>query len=129
MDDLAYGYKPNTNQLDFVSDNVAASNYTEDIDGQAAGNYQYDAIGNLTSDVTGKISNISWTVYGKIAAITKTDGSIIRYTYYASGNRICKTANGVETWYVRDATGNTMAVYTKTATATLTQYMYMAAVV
>ncbi|WP_165798557.1 DUF4225 domain-containing protein [Chitinophaga costaii] len=30
-----------------------------------------------------------------------------------SGNRISKTVNGVLTWYVRDATGNVMSIYTR----------------
>jgi RHS repeat-associated protein len=108
-----------TNQLSFVSDNVAASNYTEDIDGQADKNYEYDAIGNLIKDVKDSISAIEWTVYGKIKKVTKTNGTVIDYTYDAGGNRISKkvlsTINNqpstVTTWYVRDASGNVMSVY------------------
>lgn len=67
----------------------------------------------------GGISKISWTVYGKIQTITKTDGSVINYTYDASGNRISKTvqstnegvASTVSTYYVRDASGNVMSIY------------------
>ncbi|WP_090655307.1 RHS repeat domain-containing protein [Parafilimonas terrae] len=36
------------------------------------------------------ITNISWTVYGKINSITR-GGSTITYTYDAAGNRISKT--------------------------------------
>ena len=35
--------------------------------------------------------------------------------YNATGNRINKTVNGKETWYVRDAQGNVMSVYDKDA--------------
>ncbi len=121
MDNMTYSYKPNTNQLDKVVD-VAADEtvnyerYNDIKQGQNSGNYQYDAIGNLISDASEGISNISWTVYGKIATLTKT-GSTINYTYDASGNRISKqvTTGSVTktTWYVRDASGNVMAVYTK----------------
>ncbi|RFM32358.1 hypothetical protein DXN04_21970 [Chitinophaga silvisoli] len=113
MDSMRYTYKTGTNQLDFVYDSVGASNYENDIDGQTAGNYQYDAIGNLRSDQGAGIDSIEWTVYGKISRIKKSNGSEIRYTYDVGGNRISKRVNGVETWYVRDAAGNVMSIYTK----------------
>jgi RHS repeat-associated protein len=89
---------------------VAAGNYTSDIDNQGTDNYDYDAIGNLTRDTKEGISNITWSVYGKILSVTKNSGTIT-YTYDASGNRISKTFSGKTTWYVRDASGNVMAVY------------------
>lgn len=113
MDNLTYTYKAGKNQLDFVADTVNAVNYDEDIDSQSAGNFAYDSTGNLIKDNAGGISNVVWTVYGKIASVTKTDGTTISYTYDASGYRISETANGVQTWYVRDATGNAISVYTK----------------
>ncbi|SEN27292.1 YD repeat-containing protein [Chitinophaga rupis] len=58
------------------------------------------------------INNIEWTVYGKIKGISKTNGVDITYTYDAAGNRISKDVKGQQTWYVRDATGNIMSVYT-----------------
>lgn len=65
---LTYTYKPGTNQLDKIVD-AATGDYDRYRDikkGQASGNYQYDAIGNLISDVSEGITNINWTVYGKI---------------------------------------------------------------
>ena len=137
MDDLTYQYEKDatgnilSNKLRYVHDQVADGNYTEDINNQttltllqvqnersasvSSDNYQYDAIGNLIKDTKEAITNITWTVYGKIQSITKTTGAI-SYTYDASGNRISKLANGIETWYVRDASGNVMSVYTKDAT-------------
>lgn len=113
MDNLTYHYKTGTNKLDFIHDSVDSSYYDVDIDRQFAGNYKYDSIGNLVRDSAAKIADIQWTVYGKISSITKDDGSVIRYTYDASGNRISKQVGSVYTWYVRDATGNVMAVYTQ----------------
>lgn len=113
MDSLVYNYKPGTNKLDYVHDTIAASEYNVDIDGQVAGNYVYDSIGNLIKDVKEGISAIDWTVYGKIRSINKSDGTQIKYTYDVSGNRISKSVNGIETWYVRDAAGNVMGVYVK----------------
>jgi RHS repeat-associated protein len=117
MDDLTYSYVTRTNRLDHVGDNVSATNYEEDIDGQAAGNFEYDAIGNLIKDSAEGITSISWTVYGKIWEIKKGDSVLISYTYDPGGNRISKTVNktspafSVTTWYSRDAQGNVMSVY------------------
>src|SRR5690606_17241271 len=74
----------------------------------------YDAIGNLVTDDQEGISEISWNVYGKISSITKSGPVTITYEYDASGNRIGKTVGDnpeKHTWYVRDASGNVMAVY------------------
>ena len=120
MDNLTYTYTKNgnrlvNNKLLRVTDAVAG-NYTEDLKTQTnATNYTYDAIGNLIKDQQEGISNIQWTVYGKIASILKTDGSTLHYAYDAAGNRVEKKyrKGGVDhyTWYVRDAQGNVMAVY------------------
>ncbi|MHA4810293.1 RHS repeat domain-containing protein [Flavitalea flava] len=124
MDSLSYDYYPTTNQLKHIGDNAAYSgNYTEDIDNQTdAANYTYDAIGNLKTDIASSITGtgVEWTVYGKIAAITKA-GSTMTYTYDASGNRITKTVGNVTTVYVRDAQGNVMSVYQKTGSNPLQQ--------
>jgi hypothetical protein len=53
MDQFTYSYYSLggqlSNRLNFVSDPVPASNYTEDIDDQTTGNYQYNKIGQLTT--------------------------------------------------------------------------------
>jgi RHS repeat-associated protein len=131
MDDMVYHYKPGTNQLDHVYDNPSlSSNYpntphptTKDIDDQPLANYEYDEIGNMIKDSTEGISKngIVWNVYGKIASVTKTEGAvttIITYTYDPSGNRIGKKVQKTGqtdkyTAYVRDASGNVMAIYEK----------------
>ncbi|WP_147273571.1 hypothetical protein [Pedobacter chinensis] len=46
--------------------------------------YAYDEIGNLKSDAAEGISNIDWTVYGKIEQVTKSSGNIV-HAYDASG--------------------------------------------
>ena len=143
MDKLTYQYEKNStglltsNKLRYIHDQVGDGNYTVDLDKQtsldltavgndksssvAGDNYQYDAIGNLIKDVKENIDNIEWTVYGKIKTIHKTDGTTINYTYDASGNRISKTVTTstttTGTYYVRDASGNTMSVYTSGNTA------------
>nr|WP_246859045.1 hypothetical protein [Chitinophaga sp. XS-30] len=111
MDKLTYHYNAGTNKLNWVHDSVPAGNYDVDIDEQEAGNYAYDAIGNLISDSKDSLLSIEWTVYGKIKRITKANGTVIDYTYDASGNRLSKQVNDVETRYIRDATGNVMSIY------------------
>jgi len=110
----ASGYLKN-NRLTQVLDRVSGDPYTGDISNQAVNNYLYDNIGNLIKDVEGGVSNIQWTVYGKIKSITKSDGSSLEYRYDAGGNRIYKayTHSGVtdKAWYVRDAQGNALAIY------------------
>ena len=117
IDRLQYHYQPNSNKLDYVSD--AADHFAiKDVfrPGQQAGNYAYDAIGNLTQDEQEGITNIDWTVYGKVQQVTRTDGSTVRYRYDASGNRTGKEVTNADnqvqqTYYVRDASGNVMAIY------------------
>lgn len=109
-----------TNHLNSISDEYGAHTGMGDIGNQNTDNYQYDEIGNLIKNTAENITNISWTVYGKIGEIDKTnpDGSttIVKYAYDVAGNRVSKTvgqSSGATevTWYVRDATGNVMGIY------------------
>jgi RHS repeat-associated protein len=133
------GGKILNNRLRYVQDPVPDNYYAEDINSQtslnrtqvlaerlpeqATDNYIYDKIGNLVKDKKEDITKIEWTVYGKISKITKNDAAstTIEYEYDASGNRIYKkvstggsTGTIKHTFYVRDASGNTMAIYTRT---------------
>ncbi|MDA3613492.1 RHS repeat domain-containing protein, partial [Polluticaenibacter yanchengensis] len=94
--------------------------FSEDIDNQVADNYAYDAIGNLVKDDAENIRRIVWTVYGKIDSIYKVDGTLISYGYDGGGNRVSKRVkvgdNTTDTWYVRDAQGNVLNVYTYNVT-------------
>lgn len=119
MDELTYFYKTGSNQLDHVEDAVLSSYYSEDIDGQSAGHYGYDLIGNLIKDDQ---TTIRWNVYGKIKQVIKPGNETISYTYDAAGNRITKTTpDGKTVVYVRDASGNVMSVYEKAGSATMVQ--------
>ncbi len=117
MDSLTYAYNRDANgnitnnRLRHVTDAVPdANSYTADLKSQPTDNYQYDALGNLIKDTQAGIDTINWTVYGKIKSIVK-GSSTISYNYNPSGQRISKTANGLTTYYVRDAQGNTLALY------------------
>lgn len=129
MDVLTYHYAelgPNankSNRLEYVDDLQSASfsgNYPDDIETQLPGNYSYDNIGNMVSDVNEEIDLIEWNVYGKIKTITRISGSQkpnLEFAYNSAGQRVMKHVipnNGDAesyTWYVLDATGNVMAVY------------------
>ncbi len=111
MDNMTYNYYANSNKLSHVDDAVTNTNYTTDIDDQETNNYEYDEIGNLIYDETEKITNIEWTVYRKIKNIYRQGLPTISYIYDAGGNRIQKKVGDKTTTYVRDASGNVMAVY------------------
>ncbi len=111
MDNLSYTYKESNNQLLSVANAVAGGNVAN----QAPNNYQYDPIGNLISDSSEIITNIKWNLQGKVAQVTKASGNA-NYAYDATGNRVSKQHNGQSSIYIRDASGNTMAVYDQSGT-------------
>jgi RHS repeat-associated protein len=124
MDSLNYKYNRDVNgniinnRLNHVRDAISNSNYTVDIDNQNSNNYTYDKIGNLKTDAAENINTINWTVYGKIKTIAKPT-AVIEYGYDAGGNRTHKKVipatleDEKNTWYIRDAQGNTLAVYSQ----------------
>ena len=125
MDSLKYQYSStvSNNKLLYIDDSttVASTTYPLDLDDQAAGNYAYDRIGNLTQDTKDSINSITWTNWMKIAAVNKTNRSI-SFKYNPMQQRVAKyvkpTSSTAEkrTYYIRDAQGNVMAVYTAKVT-------------
>ena len=133
MDSLTYHYTANTNKLSSVTDqSQGLVNGARKIKNQSTGNYEYDEIGNLIKDNSENIplGGIKWNVYGKITEINHSQAGVqtntkkINYYYDAAGNRIGKkltkfgTASVNYTWYVRDAQGNVMHVYTASVDTT-----------
>ncbi|MDX2280215.1 MAG: RHS repeat-associated core domain-containing protein [Saprospiraceae bacterium] len=125
MDSLKYQYSStvSNNKLLYIDDStsVASTTYPLDLDDQVAGNYAYDRIGNLTQDTKDSINSITWTNWMKIAAVNKTNRSI-SFKYNPMQQRVAKyvkpTSSTAEkrTYYIRDAQGNVMAVYTAKVT-------------
>ncbi len=124
MDSFTYRYTANTNRLRGLTDNAAAIAYKIDIPPYnpvpTTDQYLYDATGNLTKDLVTGLTNIDWNSKGKVSSVTRLDGSKLFFTYDAMGNRQTKelvtypATNKVsrdKTIYVRDATGNMLAVY------------------
>jgi YD repeat-containing protein len=121
-------------KLDHIDDREGSGLYGQahDLQDQVSENYGYDEIGNLIKDSSENIptNGIKWNVYGKITEVNRsapTDDnktSQIRYYYDASGNRIGKRVTRFDntdiayTWYVRDARGNVMNVYTASKDST-----------
>ncbi|MDF1675978.1 MAG: hypothetical protein P1U44_09710 [Vicingaceae bacterium] len=120
----------NKNQLTRVLDGKGVVNTTDfGTGGMLPQDFEYDEIGQLVKDLDEHIDTILWDVYGKVKEIRYYDASDldrpdILFKYDPSGNRIAKilktkavdgsikTANYWDYYYyVRDASGNTMAVY------------------
>lgn len=115
MDRLTYNYKPQSNKLDYVADAVGSSFTGTDIANQAAGNYTYNAIGQMIGDVKDN-QYFTYDAYGHVTNIKNSSGTdLAKYTYNDKGFRIKKVTGSVTTWYVRDATGNILATYTGTS--------------
>ncbi|MEL6561897.1 MAG: hypothetical protein AAFQ94_27165, partial [Bacteroidota bacterium] len=71
FDQMTYHLQNGKNRLDYVTDSIFNSElHVADIESQAAGNYEYDSIGNLTRDV-GERMSIDWTVYGKVHSLSE----------------------------------------------------------
>jgi RHS repeat-associated protein len=118
MDKLNYQYNLSAgrlinNRLNYITDSVTTHTYPYGLDNQNLNNYTYDAIGNMTADVVDTVNNINYTVYGKIQTLTNSKGTLT-YTYDPSGQRVTKNLSGITTYYIRDAQGNTLALYDNT---------------
>jgi RHS repeat-associated protein len=98
---------------DFTYNYYTGTNRLQNLNGGP--DYQYDEIGNLTADPSQNVTSIDWTPYGKVREVTKGDGTTVSFKYDGAGNRIEKstTSGGATTTtnYVRDASGNVMAMY------------------
>jgi len=107
-----------TNRLDYVHDNITSSGYAPaDIECQSPGNYDYDAIGNMTKIFRERSVPSSGIFQNKVKKITK-DNATISFGYDAHGNRVMKDFTGTgspndnsRTFYVRDAKGNILSTY------------------
>jgi len=116
QDSLNYKYNTGTNQLQYITDNVLATVSTTDIDNQNPNNYIYDKSGNMVADNSQSMS-VSWSPYGKILQTNKAGGANLQFGYNAMQQRVIKRVSQnddtTRTYYIRDAQGNTMGVYTR----------------
>jgi len=81
----------------------------------------YDEIGNLVKDEMNDLDKIDWNLYGKVANIKYMNGANQKFIYDPSGQRIAKSLSSynktndtltvLSDIYVRDASGNILAIY------------------
>lgn len=114
LDDLTYHFlnENANNQLGHITENGGASAQIPNVDlgNQSSGNYSYDAIGRLTKDDSENISAIGYNQQSKVTEVRKADGNT-SYAYDAFGRRISKITDEGTEWYVNDALGNQLAIY------------------
>lgn len=128
IDDLTYTYESSDlNRLKSVDDatSAASSSFANDLNPHNhTTNYAYDAIGNLTQDLSQGIPTlgIEWTPNNKIRSITNATYEI-SYLYDAGGNRVRQVRDPIgagdtkTTFYGRVASGkNTLSVYEQIGT-------------
>lgn len=116
MDKLSYSYKSGKpNQLDRVSDAVGTVADTDDIESQASGNYMYNTIGQLIENKEEGIKYV-YNASGLVTEVQKNNVPLVKFFYNDRGHRVKKESytNGSltkTTFYVRDVSGSTMAIY------------------
>ena len=90
LDNLTYTLTGN--QLSCVEDAVSTAAYgtnTAFVNGASvAGEYAYDANGNLTKDLNKGIADIQYNVLNLPSTVSFSDGSTITYTYGADGTKL-----------------------------------------
>ena len=128
IDSFLYTYQNAAlnNKLDRVTDRISTSTAVGDLKhGQTVGNYTYDQLGNLSSDRQEQIKSIEWNAYGKMNELIKgsesEDTMLLSFQYDGTGQRVRKdylsAMIGTEDFsrtsdiYIRDASGNILAVY------------------
>lgn len=101
--DFEFHYKPGTNQLESVDDYITSMTY--------------NAIGQVESidyhDAEQQDIDVEYDVTGKVTRVLKmgTNDELISFTYDDRGFRMMKQVGDVQEWYVRDASGQVMAIY------------------
>ncbi len=119
MDNLQYNYNPNSNQLEYVADSSGNLDLDGDIKNQNALNYIYNEIGQL---IRNEQDDLDYTYYatGLVSSVTSYNdigiGQGVYFNYNDRGQRVEKTFTidriiQSQTFYVRDASGQVMAIY------------------
>jgi len=87
------------------------SNRLSSISGYST-SYTYDPAGNLQSltDLAGT-QQFEYDSHGKMKGISSGSSTLVQFRYDASGQRYKKENPSYTTWYVRDLTGNILAIY------------------
>jgi len=128
MDNMTYTYPNRTtdyngkaqktnNRLGHVVDAALKEAGLGDIGTQSTGNYTYDSKGRITADESSGITLLEWTVYDKVKKISKSNGTVVEFTYNSKQQRQTKKVapigvnTAITTIYSYDASGILMATY------------------
>lgn len=103
-DNFDFTYYANTNRLKSVS------GYISDVDYNARGqvtSIQYHASANKQS------ISIEYDVTGKVTRVLEynTTNVLVEFAYDDRGFRLMKRVGNIENWYIRDASGQVLAIY------------------
>ncbi|AIG31034.1 hypothetical protein IA01_11455 [Flavobacterium psychrophilum] len=127
-DNLVYNYtNSGTNQLKNVTENAAVTTDPTDIENQAANNYSYDVLGQMTRNVKENI-NYFYNTQGLVTEVQKAGHAVIKMFYNERGQRVKKESYNTSTfaltstdYYALDISGNAMAIYNKPAGSVIAQ--------
>jgi RHS repeat-associated protein len=129
VDNLTYNYtNTGKNQLNSVTEAAAVTADLTDIETQAAGNYVYDAIGQMTRNVLENLYYF-YNTQGLVTEVKKGANTVVKFFYNERGQRIKKESYNTAspfslqstTFYELDLSGNTMAVYSMPNPGSITQ--------
>jgi RHS repeat-associated protein len=99
IDNLAYSYKPNSNQLQAVTDNITAYNGLGYNDGnKTANNFTYDNNGSMTSDLDKSLA----LTYNRLNLVqtAQINSSKQVYLYNTQGNKMAQKVDGQSKAYL-----------------------------
>ncbi|MEQ9404087.1 MAG: RHS repeat-associated core domain-containing protein [Cyclobacteriaceae bacterium] len=101
--DFEFHYKAGSNQLESVDDYITSMTY--DDNGQVI---SIDYVDPDQKDIT-----IEYDVTGKVTKVTEsgTSNVLIQFAYDDRGYRLMKQVGAAQEWYIRDASGQVMAIY------------------
>ncbi|WP_291152177.1 RHS repeat domain-containing protein [Flavobacterium sp. UBA7680] len=132
VDKLTYNYtNAGTNQLNSITEGAAATTDPSDIENQTAGNYTYDAIGQLILNAQDQVY-YRYNTTGLVQEYGKFTGQnfipLAKFFYNERGQRIKKESYNTTTFalqtttfYQLDLSGNTIAVYSLPSGGSITQ--------
>lgn len=117
MDDFTYVYKDNnsSNKLDHIDDAVTSPTGVNDLKDQNSNNYTYNEIGQLIENAEESVK-YEYNAIGLVTKVIQNGVLKVAFTYDDKGFRVKKTSYfpsmpPVNTYYVRDASGNPIAIY------------------
>ena len=131
VDDLSYEYPVgNGNKLDRVAEAAPITTDPTDIENQLPNNYSYDAIGQMTKNISENIS-YEYNTQGLVLEVRNlTSGKpLVKFFYNERGQRIKKESYDIPaggtlqstTYYIVDLAGNAMANYQQAANSVIKQ--------